>query len=66
MLRLSPQSQRMAQVVEVFRELIAGTLAPAEAPARLARLMPGEPCDGYWLGQAGLDWQPERAAALQS
>ncbi|TCS73830.1 collagenase-like PrtC family protease [Sulfuritortus calidifontis] len=62
LLRLSPQAQRMAQVVEVFHELITGGLAPAEAPARLARLMPGEPCDGYWLGQAGLDWQPERAA----
>lgn len=66
LLRLSPQSQRMAQVAGVFRELIEGALAPAEAHTRLARLMPGEPCDGYWLGQAGLDWQPGRAAALQS
>ncbi|NWG86494.1 MAG: U32 family peptidase [Hydrogenophilaceae bacterium] len=66
MLRLSPQSQRMEHVVAVFRELIEGRLAPAEASARLARLMPGEPCDGYWLGQAGLDWQPERAAALST
>ncbi|MCS6786078.1 MAG: U32 family peptidase [Thiobacillaceae bacterium] len=52
-LRLSPQWRHMARVVEVFRALIAGDLAPAEGGARLKRIMPGEVCDGYWLGGAG-------------
>ncbi|MGA7982891.1 MAG: U32 family peptidase, partial [Chromatiaceae bacterium] len=52
-LRLSPQSRRMAQVVSLFRELVDGKLKPQQAPERLAPLMPAPPCDGYWLGQAG-------------
>jgi collagenase-like PrtC family protease len=59
-LRLSPQSRLMDKVVALFRALLDGTLTPADAPAELAPLMPNQPCDGYWLGQAGMAWQPER------
>lgn len=56
-LRLSPQSRHMARVVAVFRELLDGALTPADLPSRLDRLLPGLPCDGYWLGQAGMAFQ---------
>ena len=57
-LRLSPQSQHMGRVVAQFRALLDGSLTPAQAPAALDRLMPGAPCDGYWLGEAGMAYRP--------
>ena len=59
-LRVSPQSRHTEKVVSVFRALLDGKLAPADAPARLAPFLPAQPCDGYWLGEAGMAWQPER------
>ncbi len=52
-LRLSPQHRHMQRVVTLFRALLDGTLPPAEAAAALQRWMPGQTCDGYWLGRAG-------------
>lgn len=57
-LRLSPQARNMARVVDLFRALADGGIAPAQAPARLDRLMPAAPCDGYWLGEAGMAYHP--------
>ena len=57
-LRLSPQSRQMGRVVELFRALLAGDIAASAAPEKLDRLMPGQPCDGYWLGEAGMDYRP--------
>jgi len=62
-LRLSPQARNMERVVGVFRALADGDIAPKEAPARLDRLMPAAPCDGYWLGEAGMAYHPEGAYA---
>jgi collagenase-like PrtC family protease len=59
-LRLSPQSGRMEQIVRIWRELLDGTLPPSQAPERLTPLMPAKPCDGYWLGQAGMSYRPGR------
>jgi len=56
--RLSPQSRHAGRVVTLFRNLLEGTLAPADAAARLAPLMPGAPCDRYWRGEAGMSYQP--------
>jgi collagenase-like PrtC family protease len=55
-LRLSPQSRDMGRVVEVFRALLDGDIATT--PGQLDRLMPGQPCDGYWLGEAGMAYHP--------
>lgn len=55
-LRLSPQSRHGARVVAAFRALLDGKLTPAQAHDRLTRLMPAAPCDGYWLGDAGMAW----------
>lgn len=58
-LRLSPQSQHMARVVRIWDELRHAQITPADASAQLQRLLPAAPCDGYWLGEAGMAWQPD-------
>ncbi len=62
-LRLSPQSRDMDQVVSAFRDVLDGREDAARAHARLVPLMPAGPCNGYWHGRAGLDMVPPRAAA---
>ena len=57
-LRLSPQARNMNRVVDIFRALADGDIQPAQAPAQLDRLMPAAPCDGYWLGKAGMAFHP--------
>ena len=57
-LRLSPQARNMQRVVDIFRALAEGDIKPAQAPAQLDRLMPAAPCDGYWLGEAGMAFHP--------
>lgn len=61
-LRLSPQSRQMGRVVELFSALLAGDISAAAAPEKLGRLMPGQPCDGYWLGEAGMAYHPATSA----
>ena len=53
--RLSPQSQDMTEVIAVFDAARTQKLAPKEALARLQPLMPDQGCNGYWYGQPGLD-----------
>lgn len=57
-LRLSPQSQQMGRVVELFRARLAGDIETRQATEQLGELMPGQPCDGYWLGKAGMAYHP--------
>jgi len=57
-LRLSPQSKNMAKIVNIFRALADGNITPEIAPTQLDRLMPAAPCDGYWLGEAGMAYHP--------
>ncbi|MCL1960883.1 MAG: U32 family peptidase [Desulfovibrionaceae bacterium] len=54
-LRLSPQSRHMAEVIEIFRAACAGELAPQDARERLEPLMPGAACNGYWHGRPGME-----------
>ena len=63
--RLSPQSQNMADVVAVFDAARKHTLSPQDALARLQPLMPFEGCNGYWQGQPGLDQVHSDALAEQ-
>lgn len=60
-LRLSPQYRHMDRVARLFRDLLDGHAAPDQAPAGLERLMPGRPCDGYWLGEAGMAYRGTEA-----
>ena len=62
--RLSPQSQDMTEVIAVFDAARTQKLAPKEALARLQPLMPDQGCNGYWYGQPGLDQVDAHAHAL--
>lgn len=53
--RLSPQSNNMPAVLALVRAALDGALAPGEAAARMAPLMPAEACDGFWHGRPGLE-----------
>ncbi len=52
--RISPQSLKTETVIDTFHRVMNGELAPEEGDARLRRLMPVGPCDGYWHGGAGM------------
>ena len=53
--RLSPQSAHMAEVIALFDAVRAGNLPGDQALQRLEPLMPDRPCDGYWHGRPGLE-----------
>ena len=55
MLRISPQANDTPDVIALFDQARTKVLAPREARARLAPLMPGEGCNGYWHGRPGLE-----------
>lgn len=54
-LRLSPQAEHTANVVDTFHSVIHGTQTVAQAYDRLLPLMPAAPCNGYWHGKPGLE-----------
>lgn len=55
LLRLSPQSQHMAEVVGLFDAVRRGATPAADAHDRLRALLPGQECNGYWHGRAGME-----------
>lgn len=55
LVRLSPQSRHMADIIHLFHQALSQALPPEQAWARMAPLMPGEACNGYWYGQPGLE-----------
>ncbi|HYQ98989.1 MAG TPA: U32 family peptidase [Casimicrobiaceae bacterium] len=59
--RLSPQSERMDEVIAVFRGALAGR-SVADAARALEPLLPASACNGYWHGRPGLE-QVARAEA---
>lgn len=60
--RLSPQSRHMPEIVALWRAAIDGKLAPDEARTALAPLLPDLPCNGYWHGQPGMAQVAEKDA----
>ncbi len=60
--RLSPQSQHMADIVGLFDAVRSGGLGAAQAQERVQALLPGAPCNGYWHGRPGLEQVDEVAA----
>jgi collagenase-like PrtC family protease len=54
-IRISPQANDTQEVIALFDQARTRALAPQEAQARLAPLMPGEGCNGYWHGRPGLE-----------
>ncbi|GAB1385669.1 U32 family peptidase [Melaminivora sp.] len=57
-LRLSPQSQHMAQIVAAFDAARQAAAPDRQALEALRALMPGAACNGYWHGQPGLNLVP--------
>ena len=55
LLRLSPQSQHMSEVIAAFDAARQAPEPDADALERMRPLMPAEPCNGYWHGKPGLD-----------
>ncbi|SHI02171.1 ubiquinone anaerobic biosynthesis protein UbiV [Pollutimonas bauzanensis] len=53
--RISPQSQYTADIVELFHGVIHAQLNPTDAYDQLLPLMPAAPCNGYWYGKPGLE-----------
>lgn len=53
--RLSPQSSHMDEIIALVRAALDGALAPVEAAQRIAPLMPDAACDGFWHGRPGLE-----------
>lgn len=77
-LRLSPQLEHMARIIELHRQVIAGHVPIAEALHELAPLALGTLVDGYWHGNPGIEkiktyyseanagpiYQPEEAVTI--
>ncbi len=77
-LRLSPQLEHMARIIELHRQVIAGHVPIAEALHELAPLALGTLVDGYWHGNPGIEkiktyyseanagpiYQPEEATTI--
>lgn len=55
-LRIVPQSNGSADIVEIFRVLVDGRQSPEEARHRLAHYAEAQFCNGYWNGGPGKQW----------
>ena len=53
-IRISPQASGTAEVLDIYDLARRGLIAPREAQRRLLPLLPGEACNGYWHGHAGM------------
>jgi len=54
--RISPQAMDTMALIELFREAIDALLDPADATERLAGVLRGPPCNGFWHGRPGAEW----------
>jgi collagenase-like PrtC family protease len=63
MVRLSPQTLHMADIVALFDAARTQAVGPHEALARMQPLMPGPGCDGYWHGRPGQELSKAVGAA---
>jgi collagenase-like PrtC family protease len=53
--RLSPQSAHMADIVACVHGVLAGALTGAAARERMGAWMPAAACNGFWHGRPGLE-----------
>ncbi len=54
-LRISPQANGTAQVLDIYDQARRGLLDAGAARLQLDPLLPGEACNGYWHGQPGME-----------
>lgn len=57
-LRISPQARHSTKVVAVFDRWRKGLCTGSEASEALQDDMPSGPCNGYWLGEPGMQTLP--------
>jgi collagenase-like PrtC family protease len=55
-LRLSPQSHHMAEVVEIFYEVLDGEMSLKSGIKNLKKIASGELSNGFWYGKSGMEW----------
>lgn len=55
-LRISPQSRHVREIIDLFRAVVRDEVDPGKAAAQLEAWMPAAPCNGFWHGRAGLEW----------
>ena len=53
--RLSPQSRHMAEVVALFQAVLSGEVSATQAQNLLLPLLPEQACNGYWHGRPGME-----------
>ncbi|MDC7697815.1 collagenase-like PrtC family protease [Vogesella indigofera] len=61
-LRLSPQADNMAAIVQQFRDVLTQPATAAAAANRLQSLSAMPLADGYWRGEAGIAYQGDHHA----
>ncbi|TCO76073.1 ubiquinone anaerobic biosynthesis protein UbiV [Chromatocurvus halotolerans] len=55
-LRLSPQSQHMQEIVALYHQARNQDLDPRDAESHINALTCGAPANGYWHGSPGMQW----------
>ncbi len=55
--RISPQSTHSAGVVDLFHAVLTRKIPLAQAMLAMTAFMPDQPCNGYWYGKPGLDYE---------
>jgi len=56
--RLSPQSQNMEKIVQLFHAALEGGISEMETERAISAYLPEGVCNGYWYGEPGMAWQP--------
>ena len=54
-LRISPQAEHTAEIVQLFRECLENRIDTEAAMQQMEKLMPEEACNGYWHGRPGME-----------
>lgn len=55
-LRISPQSKNTQQVIEIYDNCLRGKMSIDEAEQSLRPYIMSGECNGYWYGEAGMDY----------
>ena len=62
-IRLTPQAENMHEVISAFHEVLDGVITVAQGQQRLAQIQADAFSNGYWLQQAGMEWQINKEPA---
>lgn len=57
--RLSPQSRNMAEIVAIFYEVLDGELSVEAGVESLNKIAAGKLSNGFWYGKSGMEWHLE-------